>query len=547
MNNNQKVIPKSSVFWMKYNFKIKAFGTIVIFLLLCTFGCDGVFEKRNIRIAVARFFHETCTFCPDQTTIEDWEYYGPPTHGIQTLRIFSNFESMCNEYSNVYKCKIMRFVSILYESICNEYKGIELVGILSPRTARGNAEKGWITKEAFDKYSNIIVNDLRQARPLDGVYLSLHGAMAVNGIPKPEAEFVRRVRKAVGNIPIIVKLDLHANEDHELSDVADAVFIQKRFPHYDNRIQEERAARIMIKTIRGSYKPTMATRKPGIIIPSIFQRTGVSPSMEIMERARIWECRKRDVYVSVAFGYAYADVPDVGVTVMVVTNNDQKLADKIADDMSNYIWSVRKEFAGKKLPKTKEGVTLAIATAETGKTPVIITDHNDLTRCSTHILEELIRQGAKNFCITTLRDEKAIKEIQSRSKVGDKISIDVGGYLDKFAGNPVRINGKVEFLGEYDGEVVAVLVFGENNRVILTPNLKYTGEEISIFASLGIDFESLDIVVLKSYDYMRWEYLETGLVGAIIEIDAPVWYSTDLTTLHYKNIPKDIYPIYRND
>ena len=83
--------------------------------------------------------------------------------------------------------------------------------------------------------------------------------------------------------------------------------------------------------------------------------------MEIMERARRWECQNPGTYVSIAFGFAYADVPDVGATVMVVANNDRKLADRIADDMSNYIWRMRKTFAGKKLPKTKEGVSLAIA------------------------------------------------------------------------------------------------------------------------------------------------------------------------------------------
>ncbi len=511
---------------MKNNFKIKAFGTIVIFLLLCAFGCDGVFEKKNIRIAVAQFLHETCTFSPDQTTIEDWEYFGPPTRDILNSHYIKSFKHMCEEYG-----------------------GIELVGILSPRNARGNTMKGWITKEAFDKYSNIIINDLRQAGHLDGVFLSLHGAMAVTDIPKPEAEFVRRVRKVIGNIPIMITLDLHANEDHELSDVADAVFILKRFPHYDGWLLGERAARVMIKTIRGDYKPTMATRNPGIITPPAFQDTGSTPAMEIMERARIWENIRKDVYVSVAFGYAYADVPDVGVTVMVVTNNNQKRANKIADDMSNYIWKVRKKFADKKLPKTKEGVALAIAAAETGKTPVVIADHSDTTGGSTHILEELIKQGARNFCITTLRDEKAIKEIQSKAKVGDKISINVGGYIDRFAGNPVRINGKVEFLGEYDGEVVAVLVFGENNRVILTTQKGYDWYN-RIFASVGINLESVEIIVHKSMNHFRRAYKayhDTGLAGAIFVIDTPGMNPVDLSSLPYKNIPRDIYPIYRQN
>ena len=176
------------------------------------------------------------------------------------------------------------------------------------------------------------------------------------------------MRAVVGDaVPIFVTLDLHANEDHELSDAASGVLIIKRYPHYDAALQGERALRLMLRTIKGTFKPTMATRKPGVLTPSVFQGTGTSPSMEIMERARIWEERTRDAYVSVAYGFAYADVPDVGAAVMVITNNDQALADRIADDMSDFIWKKREEFAGKTLPKTEEGVRLAIAAARAGK------------------------------------------------------------------------------------------------------------------------------------------------------------------------------------
>jgi microcystin degradation protein MlrC len=486
-------------------------------------GCQKTSEPdKPIRIGVARFSHETCTFCPDPTTIEDWEYYGPPSRDLLTSNegYIGGFKTMCEEYG-----------------------GVELVGILSPRGARGGSSGSWITQDAYDKYSYGIADDLKDQGPFDGVFLALHGAMAVTGIPKPEAELVRRVRAAVGDIPIFVTLDLHANEDHELSNAADAVFIIKRYPHYDTTLQGERAARVMIKTIRGQYQPTMATRKPNVITPSVFQGTGVSPAMEIMERARRWENQRQDAYVSVAFGFAYADVPDVGATVMVVTNNDQKLADQIADDMSNYIWRSRYEFAGKKLPKTKEGVALAIAAAKDGKTPVVIADHSDRTGGSTHILEELIKQGAENFCIATLRDERALKKIEAEFKQGETVDLELGGYSDEFAGNPVRIEGKIEYLGNYRRETVAVLNFGTNNRVILTPHLTQITTP-NIFAPLSIPLEDLDIIVLKSRVHFRRGFHETGLAGAIFEVDAPGLGPADLTVLPYKNIPKDIYPVY---
>jgi microcystin degradation protein MlrC len=265
--------------------------------------------------------------------------------------------------------------------------------------------------------------------------------------------------------------------------------------------------------------------------------------MEIMERARRWENQRKDAYVSVAFGFAYADVPDVGATVMVVTNNDQKLADQIADDMSDYIWRRRLEFAGKRLPKTRDGVALAIAAAKDGKTPVVIADHSDRTGGSTHILEELIKQGGENFCIATLRDERALKKIEAEFKQGDVFDIELGGYSDEFAGNPVRVKGTIERLGNYRRETVAVLNFGTNNRIILTPHLTQITTP-NIFKPLGIPLVELDIIVLKSRVHFRRGFHETGLAGAIFEVDAPGLGPADLTVLPYKNIPKDIYPVY---
>lgn len=504
-----------------------ALATLLVFVSL---GCSGpardtAATPTGVRIGVATFSHETCTFCPDPTGIAEWEYYGPPVRGDEVLRqggYIRGFVEAAREYDNV-----------------------ELAGILSPRDSRGGSSGSWLTLEAFDKYSNGIANDLKETGPYDGVFLALHGAMAVTSVPKPEAEIVRRVRQAVGDVPIFVTLDLHANEDQELADAADAVFIIKRYPHYDSALMGERAARIMLRTIKGTYKPVMATRKPGVLTPSVYQGTGASPAMEIMERARIWEERSRDAFVSVAFGFAYADVPDVGATVMVVTNNDQEMADRIAQDMSDFIWKKREEFAGKTLPKTKEGVSLAIAAARAGNVPVVVADHSDRTGNSTWILEELIAQRASNFCITTISDEKAIKEIEGTAKVGDEVSVDVGGYADEYANKPIRITGKVEYLGKYGRyPTVAVLLFGDNNRVILTPELHQVTDP-GIFAPLGIDLAKLEIIVLKSRVHFWRGFVEDGLAKAVFQVDAPGLGPADVATIPYKNAPRDLYPIVR--
>lgn len=506
----------------------KIFLLCLSFLLLLSCDSGNSSKQDAYKVGIATFSHETCTFCPRPTGIEEFEYYGPPLTGEEVLHADSYIRG--------------------FVSRAEEYGGMKLEGITSPRGAVGGSSGSWITREAFDKYTGAMQDDIRANGPYDGIYLSLHGAMAVTGISKPEAEIVRRIREVAGDIPVIVTLDLHANVDHELSDAASGVIIIKRYPHYDTNHQGQRAARLMTNTLRGDYNPVMATRKPGIITPSVYQGTGVSPAMEIMERARRWEDRIPGVYVSVAFGFAYADVPDVGATVMVISNDDKELAARIADDMNDYIWRMRYEFAGKKLPGTAEGVRLSIEAAEQGKTPVVIADHSDRTGNSTHILAELIRQGAQNFCIATIADKKLIMQLtEEGNKPGDKLNVHTGGYADEYAGEPVEINGTLEYFDSYGRhDRVAVIRFGDNNTVIITPELHQV-TSADIIDDLGMSMDDIDIISLKSRVHFRRGFYENGLAGAIIEIDAPGLGPADLSSIDYKNIPEDIYPVYNRD
>jgi microcystin degradation protein MlrC len=493
-----------------------------------------------MRIAVASFSHETCTFCPTPTTIEDFEWGGVP-RGQAVLDESRGVSTYINGFIKV----------------AEQEPDVELVGILDASRSRGGSSGSWLTQDCFDMYSHGIAEGAQAADDIDGVLLALHGAMAVTGVLKPEAEIVRRVRAAVGNKPIMVTLDLHANEDQDMIDVADGVFIIKTYPHVDAEEIGMVAARCMIDTLRGRMKPTMALRKPGIITPSVFQGTGTYPARDIMARARAWEAKEPDVYcVSVAFGFAYADVPDVGATVLVVTNDNPALAQQVAQDMNDFIWHLREPFAGKTLPKTQEGVAQAMAAAKAGQVPVIIADHSDRVGDSTHILHELLAQGATGFCVASLADAKAIQDLQARANVGDEVRLNVGGWAPEWAGTPVDMSGTVTFLGECEFTLVgpmshgqrqrlrtvALLDLGHNNHVLITPTLFQLLDD-AVLHAVGLNPATIDILAIKSRVHFRAFYEERA--GRIVEIDAPGLGAADLTQHHYENIPPDLYPLVR--
>ena len=221
--------------------------------------------------------------------------------------------------------------------------------------------------------------------------------------------------------------------------------------------------------------------------------------------------------------------------------------------MSDYIWSLREPFAGKILPKTQEGLNRTIAAARAGKTPVVIADHSDRTGDSTHILNELIAQSAENFCVITIADEKAIEELSGKAKVGEAVTQKVGGYITEWSGKPTEITGTLEFLGEctftMTGPIskgstrrhgkTAVLGFGENNHVVISPHLHQVLNDAP-FAALGLD---LEIISIKSRVHFRAFF--NDVAGEIIEIDAPGLGPADVTQHTLENAPEGLYPFAR--
>ena len=98
---------------------------------------------------------------------------------------------------------------------------------------------------------------------------------------------------------------------------------------------------MLIRAIRGDYKPATVTVKVPILTPTVLQWTGASPWMDLVQRALTWEAREPDLYVNVFFGFPFADVPDVGMTIQAMSNGKPELARKVADDMATWAWRRR--------------------------------------------------------------------------------------------------------------------------------------------------------------------------------------------------------------
>ncbi len=490
-------------------------------------SCAAPPDAEPLRIAVARFQHETCTFCPGgDTEIEDWLRASQPLSGEALLE------------SGGY---IGGFVER-----AREFGDVELVPLTSPVGVFGGSSRSWNTRETFEHFLGVMLAELEEQPPVDGVYLALHGAMAVREVPRPEAEIARRFREVVGpDVPIAATLDLHGNEDAQFLEHADFAFVTKRYPHYDAWIQGERAARALRLAARGRYRPTTATRKPGVITATVLQWTGQSPSMDIMERARRWEAREHDAYVSVFYGYPWSDVPDVGATVHVMTNDDQELADRIADDMDDFIWRVREGFARGGYPGPEEAAEIVVAAVARGETPVAVGDHSDRPGDATHILNAFLAAGIGKTLYGTISSPATLEALAAADAgAGDPFDHEIGGFTPS-GGSPRRIVGTLEYFGPGFGyERIAAVSFGDGNLAVLVPAYEQVLYP-EAFRIGPIDPDDYDVFVVKSRVHFRRGFDETGYARTIQIVEAPEPFvgTTFLDALPWENVNLDeLYP-----
>ncbi len=488
-------------------------------------------EVRILRIGIAGFSDETCTFCKEPTTEDRFAVL----KGEEILAKNRGIPTYIHGYMRVL-----------------EEAGADTVPLVYAEKAMGGFSS-WLTTECFDSITAQIQDALRETGTLDGVLLSLHGAMAVTGVPKPEAEIVRRVREVVGDIPVMVTLDLHANEDHELIEAADGVFILKTYPHVDSEQIGMTAATCMLKTLSGELRPVQAIRRPGIVSASIYQASEYPPMKLIYDRCRQWEKEPGVYCVSCAPGYAYADVVDIGMCVIAITDNDKMLAERVAEDVSQLAWSLKQSFS-EPLPNTEQSVALAEQAVREGRGPVLIADGADRIGDSTHLLRELLRQNSVNWAIPCLVDSNVVRNIEQTQRIGDSVSVVCGGWYDEFSGTPVEVSGQITFMGRpsfvlagpmakglkvQDGLVVH-LDLGNNRHVVLAEKMRWTLDGSS-FEAVGIDYRDLDIIVLKDRVHHRafWD----SVTKTNIRTSVPGQGPSDLSTLRYENAPDDAYPI----
>ena len=431
-----------------------------------------------------------------------------------------------------------------------ERRGVTLV----PSVAAAASPAGRVTGDIYDAVKSRILADLASAGPLDGVLLDLHGAMVPEGMDDGEGDLIAAVRAAVGPaLPIAVTLDFHGNISTAMVGGATLLHGYKTYPHVDMHARGVEAAERLLDVTAGRVKPTAALRKPPMLPPLGTQGTTRGPMKALNDLAAQLEQDPKVVSISIFPGFPFADIPDAGLAVYAVTDDDPALAERVADRLARAAWERRHEFTHAALP-VPEAVRRALA-AE-GQ-PIVLADMADNTGGGaagdgTEILRELLRVGARSAVVACLWDPAAVREC-ARAGVGSRITLEIGGKVDDRHGAPLAVTGTVRTLS--DGRFVhkGPMMHGLPGRLGTTAVLDADGVKVILISYrwqtldpemirfVGLDPMGEKILVIKSTIHYRAAF--EPIARQIIEVDAPGLSSSNLDRFAFKRIRRPIFPL----
>jgi microcystin degradation protein MlrC len=494
----------------------------------------GAFERRRRsgmpwRVAVGGIWHETNTFAAGLTGLEAFRAY---QYAIGD-EVLSRYAGTNTELGGMITAA--------------KDLGLELV----PTVYAGAVPSGTIARDALETLSRELREHLRRAGPLDGALLVLHGAAVAEGIADADAHVLALVREILGPVvPVAATFDFHANLGPTMVSLADVLVGYDTYPHVDMAERGREATRLLARILETGRRPVRVLRKVPVVTAPLVQATDAEPMRGVMRQVAEVERAPALWCASVAMGFAYADVPELGASVLTY-GESKEATQNAADVLTDTIWSRRDRFVPDLVP-----VETAVAAASAAQeTPVVLVDAADnvgggAPGDGTVVLDALVRAGVCR-AVVVIADPEAVASAEAAGEGGVFESL-VGGKTDDLHGPPVRLRGRVDRImdgryvhqGSYmTGSVTTMgrtaLVIADGITVVLT-SLRTMPFDAGQLRALGIEPAAQRIIVVKSA--VAWRAAFGDIARHAIALDTPGVCASNLERFTYRHRRQPLYP-----
>jgi len=341
---------------------------------------------------------------------------------------------------------------------------------------------GLTPRVVYEGFREELLADIKSCMPVDAVMLILHGAMVAEGYDDCEGDLLEKVRKMVGpKVPVGAELDLHCHMTVKMVENATALVGFKEYPHVDSMPRMQELFTILADAAEGKVDPKIAIyrcRMIGMI------HTTREPMRSFVDNLSAMEGKDGVLNAWVGHGFPYADVADVGTTMVVVTDGDKAKGAELADDLGKKLFSLRHEVCAR--PQTMIECLDQAMRAEKG--PITIADTGDnagggAPSDSTFFIAEMIKQGIENAAIAPIWDPVAVFICQDAG-IDMRLKLRIGGKTGPTSGLPVDIEatvlGLADEVTDYMGDIT--MSYGAAAAVKI-----HLGEESSLSPEQGID------------------------------------------------------------
>lgn len=485
------------------------------------------------RVALMGIYHESNTFVPSATTGEDFRR----GQYLSGAAIRAEYQEAHHEIGGM--------LEVL------DREGIEVLPILYASATPG----GTITAATSDQLLADLCAGLEKVLPVDACLVVPHGAAVAEEFRDLDGHWLGEVRKMVGEaIPIIGTLDLHANVSQQMVAATNALVAYRENPHVDMRQRGVEAATLLVDQLKGRITPVQALVQVPLAISIEQQATAAEPCRSLYAFADRLRQEPGILSLSIQIGFPYADVEEMGASIIVVADGDRARALATARRLEGYLLERRDDFVG-----ARTDLQAAFRLIDSSARPVLLLDMGDNVggggpANNLAILEALEERKSYRYFVC-ICDPEAVRAAESY-RPGQSFVLTLTGTRGEgtatcqvevtlrrltagsFQESRPRHGGQINFsMGR------TAVVETAPGSVIMITSQRVMPFSLQQLISHGIDPAAFDAIVAKGVNAPIAAY--APVCPTMVQVDTPGVTQADMTRFEYRHRRRPLFPFER--